>query len=79
VYSNDFANPDRINYNEFSGLGNTNNNALRVYEDSIVVEYYFIGFNPQYAGMDWQSLQLAFQQFEDVWYLAGIIHGCWTI
>lgn len=78
VYSKDFINADQVNYNEFSGLGNSPNNALQVYGDGIVVEFYSIGFDPQFDGMDWQSLQLAFQQFEDVWYLVGIIHGCWT-
>ena len=79
VYSQDFINAERTNYNEFSAIGNTANNALEFYEDSIVVEYYFIGFDPQYEGMDWEGLQLAFQEDENTWYLVGIIHENWTI
>lgn len=79
VYNQDFMNADSIRYNEPMESGNTASNALDFYRNSITVEYYFIGFNPEYSGMDWESLQLAFQKFEDQWFVVGIIHGHWTI
>lgn len=42
-------------------------------------EYYISGFDPQYDGMDWESLALVFQQINGKWYLVGILHNEWTI
>lgn len=79
VYSADFVNADNVRYNEPMENSNTANNILEYYESAISVEYSFIGFEPQFAGMDWQSLQLVFEQYKDSWYLVGIVHGQWTI
>ena len=54
-------------------------NQFEIYDNAIVVEYYFPGFNPDYAGMDWESLRLVFEQYENDWKLVGIIHNQWTI
>lgn len=43
------------------------------------VEYYISGFDPQYEGMDWQSLALVFEKVNNVWKLIGILHNEWTI
>ena len=55
------------------------NNVRAIYPKSIVVEYYYDGFDPQYEGMDWQSLRLVFESEADRWVLVGIIHDEWTI
>lgn len=52
VYSNDFANAPKVGYNLTLGKGNSLNNIRSIYPESIVVEYYFEGFNPMYEGMD---------------------------
>jgi hypothetical protein len=54
-------------------------NQFEVYEKAIIVEYYFSGIEPQYEGLDWQSLRLVFQENEGSWCLVGIIHNQWTI
>lgn len=79
IYSADFLNAEKIGYNEVLSFGNMLENQFEVYPGAIIVEYYFSGFNPEYDGMDWQSLRLVFQQDEEVWYLVGIIHNQWTI
>ena len=80
IYNHDFAAAPNVNYNEFLGRGNTPNNSAEVYPDSISVEYHVPGFDPQYDGMDWQSLTLIFEQHTDgAWYLIHITHGQWTI
>lgn len=79
VYSQDFAQAPEIGYNEILGTGNTINNVFEVYEDAIVVEYHFPGFDPQYGGMDWESLRLVFQEEAGVWYLVAVVHDQWTI
>ena len=79
VYDQDYAQAEEVGYNERLGSGNSIENSQAFYPDAFVVEYHFSGFDPQYAGMDWRSLRLVFQQHEGAWYLVGIIHDEWTI
>lgn len=79
IYNRDFASAKQIGYQRIIGRGNTINNNFEVYPDAIVVEYHFPGFDPIYDGIDWESLRLAFEEKEGVWYLVGIIHDQWTI
>jgi hypothetical protein len=79
VYDEDFANPPQLALNHRLGTGNSIDNSLEFYPGSLVVEFYFPGFDPQYSGMDWRSLRLVFMQQGNDWYLAGIIHDQWTI
>ncbi len=78
IYDRDFANPEEISYNRIIGQGNTINNTFEMYPEAIIVEYHFSG-TPEYAGMDWRSLRLAFEEKDNIWYLVGIIHDEWTI
>ncbi len=79
IYTADFINAEEVGYNEVLSFGNMRENQFEVYERPIIVEYYFSGFNPEYEGMDWQSLRLVFEEYEDEWKLVGIIHNQWTI
>jgi hypothetical protein len=79
IYDVDFINAEQVGYNKTLGLGNSVNNSFEVYKNSIIVEYHFSGFDPEYAGMDWRSLRLVFEKKNDIWYLVGIIHDQWTI
>ncbi|MFY9273429.1 MAG: hypothetical protein WBJ83_06165 [Thermacetogeniaceae bacterium] len=79
IYDEDFLNAEQVGYNKTLGHGNSLNNSFEVYKNSIIVEYHFSGFDPQYAGMDWRSLRLVFEKKNDIWYLVGIIHDQWTI
>jgi len=79
IYDQDFANAKEIAYNQIIGRGNMINNNFEVYPESIIVEYHFSGFDPQYEGMDWESLRLVFEEKDNFWYLVGIIHDQWTI
>lgn len=79
IYTADFINAGQIGYNEVLSSGNALENQFEVYENPIIVEYYFPGFDPVYEGMDWQSLRLVFEKYEDEWRLTGIIHNQWTI
>lgn len=79
IYKRDFASARQIGYNQILGRGNSINNSFEVYPKAIIVEYYFPGFDPKYAGMDWESLRLVFEEKGNNWYLVGIIHDQWTI
>lgn len=70
----------QLSFNNPIGFGNATNNSAEFYPDSIIVEYHFPGFDPEYGGMDWESLRLVFQETAaDSWALVGIIHASWTI
>ncbi len=79
VYSADFVRPDVVGFNERVGQGNSIDNIASAYPDSVMVEYHFEGFEPEYAGMDWQSLRLVFLEQDGSWYLVGVVHDQWTI
>lgn len=79
VYDKDFLNPHMIGNNLAIGTGNMINNTSTAYPNESFVEYHFTGFDSQYAGIDWESLTLVFEQDNGNWYLVGIIHGQWTI
>lgn len=79
IYSEDFTAAEKVGYNEVLSSGNMLENQFDVYENPIVVEYYFSGFNPDYQGIDWKSLRLVFEEYEGSWKLVGIIHNQWTI
>jgi hypothetical protein len=79
VYDQDFANAGQKSLNQRLGHGNTIDNSREFYAGSMVVEYHFSGFDPQYAGMDWRSLRLVYQELDGIWYLVGVIHDEWTI
>lgn len=79
IYTSDFMAAEEIGYNTVLTTGNMLENQFEVYENPIVVEYYFPGFNPEYEGLDWQSLRLVYEEYKGQWFLIGIIHNQWTI
>lgn len=78
IYDVDFASAPQVSINERLGKGNTIDNSAEFYPGSMIVEYYFPGFDEQYQGMDWRSLRLVFQENKGRWVLVGIIHDEWT-
>lgn len=79
IYNQDFANAEKIAYNEVQQLGNTIVNISDIYPESKFIDYYFSGFKPDFEGMDWASLKLVFEKYDGQWYLVCIAHGEWTI
>ncbi len=79
VYNQDFLIADEVLFDQYFERGNTINNVFDAYADAHVLEYYYRGFNPEYEGMDWESLKLVFEQKDGKWYLTGVVHDQWTI
>lgn len=79
VYEEDFLNAEQVSVNEILGTGNSLINIDQVYPGSDFTESHFPGFEEKYGGMDWRSLRLVFQIFEEEPYLVGIVHDQWTI
>jgi hypothetical protein len=78
VYDRPFANADQTSVNRLIGTGNTINNIAEVYPNGAFVEYYMVG-DEQFAGLDWKSLRLVFEQQNNALVLVGIVHDQWTI
>ncbi|NJD60793.1 MAG: hypothetical protein C3F13_16965 [Anaerolineales bacterium] len=78
IYDVDFADAPQLSLNHRLSTGNSIDNSQEYYPGSMIVEFYFPGFDPQYGGMDWRSLRLVFMQDDGTWYLAGLIHDQWT-
>ncbi|RXZ79156.1 copper amine oxidase N-terminal domain-containing protein [Paenibacillaceae bacterium] len=79
IYPHNFIDNAEISYNEPLFSGNMINNAALAYPGSIIVEYHIEAINPDYGGLDWQSLRLVFEQLDERWLLVGIINDQWTI
>ena len=79
VYDEDYLNPHIVGVNYIIGTGNSLINIATVYPTASFVEFHFTGFDPQYGGLDWSSLILAFENVAGDWKLIGIIHNQWTI
>lgn len=79
VYDKDFANPQVIGNNVAIGKGNTIDNIAEAYPNGYFIEFHFSQFDPQFEGLDWESLRLVFEEYNNTWYLVGVIHGQWTI
>lgn len=79
IYSADFKNAEEVSYNKTLSFGNMIANEHEIYENAIVVEFYFSGFNEEYEGIDWKSLKLVFQEESGSWKLVCIINNEWTV
>lgn len=79
IYDQDYLNPDIIGINNLIGTGNTLVNIQTIFPNASFVEFHLKGFEAEYAGMDWRSLILVFEQLDQKWYLTGIVHNEWTI
>jgi hypothetical protein len=79
VYDKDFIEAETVGVDEIKGEGNTIVNIEDVFPNSYVMDYYFSGFDPQYNGMDWESLILVLEELNGAWYVSAIVHSQWTI
>lgn len=66
-------------FNKFQGSGNSLNNLKEVYPNADFVEFYHSGKNPEYAGMDWRSMRLVFEEYQGKYYLVAIVNDQWTV
>lgn len=79
VYNADFLNAEKTTLNKMIGSGNSLNNLEKVYTGCDFTESYFSGFDKKYNGMDWCCLRLVFKNYNDTYYLVGVVHDQWTI
>lgn len=79
VYNADYLNADSTSFNQIIGKGNSKNNLAERFPNCNFLEYYFKGANEKYDGMDWTSLRLVFEKYQNGYFLVAVIHDQWTI
>ena len=79
VYDKDFMKAETVGADQIIGKGNMLVNIKDIFPGSYVMDYYFSGFDPQYEGMDWESLILVLEELDGAWYVSAVVHSQWTI
>lgn len=78
VYDENYAGAPLIGVNHIIGTGNSLENITEAYPEALFVEFHFPGIDPNYEGMDWCTLKLAFEPYEGNLKLVAVIHSEWT-
>jgi hypothetical protein len=76
VYDRDFQKANFIAYNHIQRT-DKDVNVFDFYKDCVVIDYMYTG-EPEFMDLGWRSLRIALEEYEDVWYLVGVIHDEWT-
>lgn len=79
VYDRDYTQAEEIGIDRIITGGNALENLAEAYPDGRFVDFCFPSADPVNDGLDWASLKLVFEPYEEHWYLVGIVHGEWTI
>ena len=79
IYDHDYTDPQIIGNNFDVSFGNTINNIKEIFPESHFIEFHFKGFEQKYEGMDWRSLKIVLEKYDNSWYLVAIVHDEWTI
>jgi hypothetical protein len=76
VYNRDFLNAGTVAVDEIVKTGNSLENVTDIFPDARFVDFYVKPTSRD--GLDWASLRLGFEQYNDVWMLSFVIHSEWT-
>jgi hypothetical protein len=60
------------------GIGNSLYNLREAYPGATIVEFNTPGTDPKYGGMDWRSLWVVLERYQDRWVVIGLVRGAWT-
>ncbi len=77
VMRKEYLNPDQVVYNTIIPRGSLINNIEVFYPDAIFIEYHVEG-TAQFGGLDWGSLFVVYELYQDDWYVVGLVNGEWT-
>ncbi len=81
IYSGtiDYSKAPDVAVDKIIGSGNSLNTIEKDVNGRTYVAFYFSGFNPEYAGMDWTTMYLIFDSVNGEYKLRGIAKDNWTI
>jgi len=74
IYPHDYANYDKISFNNPYKSENVIDNIREYYPKAILVEFQLNDTNPNNLEKDWSVLRLAYEEYKDEWYLVGIVN-----
>jgi hypothetical protein len=79
IYNRDYINAPKIVVNQIAyPQGNTPNNIATYSQGRNYVAFHFDG-REEYAGMDWSTMYLIFDEENGIYTLRGIVKANWTI
>jgi len=79
VYDRDYVQAPELAFDRVLLSGNALENITEAYPGCRFVDFSFPSSDPLNDGLDWSSLKLVFQAYENNWFLVGIVHGEWTV
>ncbi len=81
IYSHNFINTQKIQYNKVTNRGSIQNNINDIYPNAITVSFLSpeSELDPKYGKLDAKTINLIFEKKYNTWYLVGIINDQWTI
>lgn len=79
MYTADYLHAEKVVVGKTIGSGNSRNTILEDAGDRAVIAYHFSGFDSRYAGMDWTTMYLIFENENGSYRLRGIAKDNWTI
>lgn len=77
-YDQDFLHAKQVAENRTLGEGSSLDNTAKVFPSARFVDYHFPGFDPQYDGLDWETLRVVLRKTSGKWYVVALVHNSWT-
>lgn len=77
-YDQDFLHAEQVAQNRTLGEGSSLHNTAKVFPSAQFVDYHFTGFDPQFDGLDWETLRVIMRKSAGKWYVVGLVHNSWT-
>lgn len=78
VYDKDYLSGSQIGINHIIRSGNCPDNAAEAFPDGIFVDYHDEG-TEFYEGLDWSSLKIVMETYDDTYKAVAIIHSDYTL
>jgi hypothetical protein len=79
VFDRDYTLAAHIGVDTIVNTGNSLENIKEVFPTARFVDFHIPGTDPEYGGLDWSSLRLAFEEYNGRLRLTLILHSEWTI
>lgn len=77
IFFSSFSQANRQSYNKALDEMGLDENQSKVYPDSVFVDYYFAG-TEENSNFDWKAIRFIFEEYQDRWFVVGIVYTHWT-
>lgn len=79
VFNVDYTAAPIIGVNKVVQTGNSLENVLQVFPNAKFVEFHYPSLDTELQGMDWCSLKVVFEKYENTYKVVALVHSQWTI